>query len=121
MQGVKFIYSFIKGGLMNRKSFIILLVSLLYANVCAAENVFAPQWSEFCPKEYLNAKSRGGWTFFKPDTYDNYWHERKLQFEDNVSKCTAYSGNDLAACYQQVREAELIKNAAWNAKLEKED
>ena len=104
-----------------KKITVVLLFMLSYANICLAETVFAPEWKEFCPAEYLNAKSRGGWTFFKPDTYDNYWHERKLQFEDNVSKCTVYSGNDLAYCYRQVREEEVIKNAAWHAKLQNQN
>lgn len=30
-------------------------------------------------------------------------------------------GNELAACYRQVRDVEIIKNAAWKAKLQKDN
>ncbi len=90
-------------------SFVLMNMFFVVAN---AEVVLAPQWSEFCPVSYMNAKSS------KWNTDNNYWYERRVQFENSIDQCSSYKGDDLKSCYQQVRDAELNKNNAWNAKVE---
>ena len=77
-------------------------------NIVSAEIILAPQWSEICPKSYLNAKQ----TRFDKD--QNYWYERKLQFEESLNQCKAYQGEDLKECYAKVKEQESNKNERWN-------
>ena len=79
-----------------------------------AEVILAPQWSEFCPTTYLSVPSTSKLKDKK------YWYERRVQFEDSIERCSAYSGEDLKSCYAQVKEAELNKNKRWNAKVEQE-
>jgi hypothetical protein len=94
---------------MNMKKFFLLSISSLFiVNIASAEIVLAPQWSEICPKSYLSAKQ----TRFDKD--QNYWYERRLQFEESINQCKAYQGDDLKECYEKVREQEGNKNARWN-------
>lgn len=90
------------------KLFSVLLVTIFTAGLVGAEVVLAPQWSEICPKSYLNAKQ----TRFDKD--QNYWYERKLQFDESIAQCKAYNGEDLKECYQQVIQSENKKTDRWN-------
>lgn len=93
------------------KKFILLLVLLCMSiTVIQAEVILAPQWSEFCPVSYMNAKAS------KLSTDSNYWYNRRIQFENALSLCTPYQGEDLKSCYAQIRSAEHNKNKAWNSK-----
>ena len=96
-----------KGGIMKK---IIFIFGFLFATLgmVNAEVIFAPQWSEICPKSYLGAKQ----TRFDKD--QNYWYERKLQFDESIAQCRNYQGEDLKECYSKVREMEGEKNKRWN-------
>lgn len=91
-----------------KKIFLLLILNILTINIVNAEVILAPQWSEICPKSYLNAKQ----TRFDKD--QNYWYERKLQFEESINQCKAYQGEDLKECYQRVIESENKKTDRWN-------
>lgn len=79
-----------------------------------AELVFAPEWSEFCPVEYLNAKP----SKFSKNT--DYWYSRRTQFEASVARCSSYTGDDLKSCYQQIRISEQNKNKVWDVRVEQQ-
>ncbi len=87
----------------------VMLVTVLTVGIASAEVILAPQWSEICPKSYINAKQ----TRFDKD--QNYWYERKLQFDESIAQCKTYQGEDLKECYQQVIESENRKTDRWNA------
>ena len=83
-------------------------------NPVFSEIILAPQWSEFFPVEYLNAQS-SRW-----NKNNDYWFTRRNQFEEAVSKCNVYTGEDLKSCYSQIRSAEQTKNKAWSDRLEQQ-
>lgn len=76
----------------------------LYIVPSFASEVSIPQWSEFCPAQYQNA---GSASF---NTNKNYWHNRKMQFENSINECKMKIGDEQSFCYSQVRERELLKN-----------
>ena len=91
---------------------VILLFVLFSISTTAilAEVILAPQWSEFCPVSYMNAKAS------RLSTDSNYWYHRRMQFEEALSQCNPYQGEDLKSCYAQIRSAENNKNKYWKAK-----
>lgn len=98
---------------VNMKKFLMILsLIVFFIGAANAEVILAPQWSEFCPVSYMSAKAS------KWNTDNNYWYERRVQFENSLNQCQSYKDNDLKSCYSQIREAELNKNKAWNAKIE---
>lgn len=97
-----------------KKLGIILGLLVITSTSALAEFILTPQWSEFCPVEYINAQSS------KWNKNNDYWYVRRTQFEDAISKCHVYTGNDLKSCYDQVRVAEQNKNKAWNARVEQQ-
>lgn len=97
------------------KRFLVALgLIMTISNSVYAEVFLTPQWSEFCPSEYLTAQSS------KFSSSKTYWYNRKIQFDASLRQCGAYSGDDLKSCYDQVRQAEATKNIQWEAKVEKE-
>lgn len=94
---------------MKKIGLLLILFSICTA-VVFAEVILPPQWSEFCPVSYMNAKAS------KLSQDSNYWYNRRIQFEDSLSLCSQYQGEDLKSCYAQIRKAELNKNKSWNAK-----
>lgn len=97
-----------------KKYLLVLGLILTISGTVYAEVILPPQWSEFCPSEFLTAQSS---TFSKDKTY---WYNRRIQFEGSARQCAAYQGEDLKSCYAQIRQAEAAKNAQWEAKLEKD-
>lgn len=96
------------------KKFLFLALVILLATSAFAEVILAPEWSEFCPVEYLNAKP----SKWSKDT--DYWYNRRIQFENSISRCSSCTGNDLKSCYDQVRVVEQNKNKLWNTRLEQQ-
>lgn len=88
---------------------------LLIASSVSAEVILAPQWSEFCPVEYINAQSS------KWNKNADYWYTRRNQFDSSISRCLSYMGEDLKECYAQVRTTELNKNKVWAKRLEQQE
>ncbi|MBS4759901.1 MAG: hypothetical protein KHX03_04305 [Clostridium sp.] len=98
-----------------KRFLVIPFVMLMLSTNVMAEVVMAPQWSEFCPPNYLSAKAS------KWNTNSDYWYNRRVQFENTISQCSSYKGADLKSCYSQIRESELNKNKAWNLKVEQRE
>lgn len=97
------------------KKFTIILSLLVLASSSAfSEIILAPEWSEFCPVEYINAQSS------KWNKNNDYWNTRRSQFETSISRCNSYVGDDLKSCYEQVRISEQNKNKAWHTRLEQQ-
>lgn len=95
---------------------ILFLASLILLGTSAfAEIILAPEWSEFCPVEYLNAKQS------KWSKNTDYWYNRRLQFETSVSRCNSYTGNDLKSCYEHIRTVEENKNKVWQERLKQQE
>lgn len=84
-----------------KKFIIAALFVLLNLPILAVE---APQWSEFCPSQYLNVQSA---TF---NTDKNYWHNRRLQFENALENCKMKIGTERNYCYTELRDLENMKN-----------
>lgn len=97
------------------KKFVVLLSLLVFTSGMAfADIVLAPQWSEFCPVEYLNAQSS------KWNKNNDYWYTRRNQFQESISRCNAYTGENLKSCYEQVKLSEQNKNKAWDTRLQQQ-
>ena len=74
--------------------------------------MFAPEWTEFCPPKYCDSNENA---FSKDATY---WYKRRLQFNNALSQCSAYKGEELDKCYEEIREAEARKNKVWDVRQE---
>ena len=85
----------------------ILILTLLFFTSAMAESVKAPEWKEFCPEKYLEAKQ------VKEDKDQSYWYWRRLQFETAVDKCERSS--DVNTCYDEIRQTEEKKSLKWTA------
>ncbi len=85
------------------KKLIIFSIFLFFGVSYASQSV--PQWSDFCPSEYLNASQ------VKNDKEQSYWYWRRLQFEQAMDDCDGYKGEALSFCYDKVRKAEDRKNS----------
>ena len=72
--------------------------------------VLEPEWTEFCPPRYCESNDNA---FSKDATY---WHKRRLQFYNALSKCSVYQGEQLDACYDELRAAEGRKNQVWGVR-----
>lgn len=96
------------------KKILFLTLLILLGTSAFAEVILAPEWSEFCPVEYLNAKQ----TKWSKDT--DYWYNRRIQFEASLAKCNSYTGDDLKYCYNHIRTVEENKNKVWNTRLEQQ-
>lgn len=101
-----------------------------------------PQWNEFCPPEYVavNYKEKIKrnavlkplavvgqictlniipiyWAMQKRDAKiieNNYWVQRKQQFNNEIEMCKQYSSNDSKlSCYMNVRQLEFNKTAQY--------
>lgn len=89
---------------MKNLSVLLLLLFSVCLIPAAADTQNIPQWEEFCPAEYKDA---GSATF---NLNKNYWHNRKMQFENSVNECSKKPDSERTECYQQVRELENMKN-----------
>jgi len=96
-----------------KRFLLVALLSLICSSVYA-EVIMAPQWSEFCPVEYINAQSS------KWNKNADYWYTRRTQIDSSISRCLSYMGEDLKECYAQIRTSELNKNKVWNQRLEQQ-
>ena len=86
-----------------------LLLVVITSGTAFAKAVSEPQWSDFCPRHYLDA------TPSKTDKTQNYWYQRRMQFQDVMKQSSQYQGNNLKKFYKQVRHQETKKNRNWKA------
>lgn len=96
------------------KKFVVLSLLMLMGLSACAEFIMAPEWSEFCPVEYLSAKP----SKFNKNT--DYWYNRRTQFNEAVARCNSYTGNDLKSCYEHIRLSEQNKNKVWENRVEQQ-
>lgn len=60
---------------------------------------------------YLNAQPA------RFDKDQNYWYERRMQFNEMMKQASQYQGQDLKDFYEQVRQSEDKKNEHWAAEV----
>lgn len=96
---------------INKKLSILFSVIFMSA-VSTPAAVFAPEWTEFCPPRYCESTEN---VFSKDATY---WYKRRIQFNNALAKCSAYSGEQLDSCYAEMRAAEERKNQVWAVRQE---
>lgn len=121
------------------KKIIALFIVFIISAPCFAQ--VQPEWSEFCPKRYLNAKYRennshanrlfGGlltctiygapigipiliWN--KNVDNRNYWANRRTEFNNEIEGCNRMDNYDSKInCYASVRSIEYSKNQDYYA------
>lgn len=96
------------------KKILVLTILLIAGSLAYADIIPTPEWSEFCPVEYINAKP-SRWS-----KNTDYWYTRRTQFDASISRCSNYTGNDLRTCYEHIRTAEQNKNKVWQERLEQQ-
>ncbi len=91
-----------------------LFVTLMIFSICGAmaADVLAPNWSDICPSEYVNAKK------VRFDKDQRYWYDRRIQFNDALENCRNTQADNLKKCYADVKAAESKKNKEWNDYVE---
>ena len=87
-----------------------MLAFLGFASVSTQAAVFAPEWTEFCPPRYCESNEN----MFSKDA--TYWYKRRLQFNNALARCSVYHGEQLDACYAEIRAAEGRKNEVWGVR-----
>ena len=80
------------------------------AGLAVGAAVFAPEWTEFCPPRYCESNEN---VFSKDATY---WYKRRLQFNNALARCSVFKGEQLDACYDELRAAENRKNEVWDVR-----
>lgn len=120
------------GGLIMKKLLLVLILFIFAAGKVQAMSNFIPQWSEFCPDQYINAeqmeyKKMSGWKTFlyavsiigyryilnnrNIVNNNNYWVDRRHSFENEIGLCNeSESTNDKISCYMKVRQLEVERN-----------
>lgn len=95
---------------MKKYLLTVFILGLTVGTVYSA-SVAAPQWSEFCPEQYVKAKSS------RFNSENNYWYNRRVQFEESSALCNSFSSSERKnICYARIRTAELNKNKIHNSK-----
>lgn len=90
------------------------------------EEMAVPQWDEFCPEKFINAKvltpeeytAQSTLKFIRPtakmlenhNAKANYWIERKNQFDYFINTCESFPENKRGICYIRARDRELRLN-----------
>ena len=87
-----------------KKVFLLTIISVILSHIVLADVVSSPQWSEFCPPAYINSKSS------RFNSVQNYWYNRRVQFEESLDQCKSYNGEYLKSCYSKIRTEERNKN-----------
>ena len=111
-----------------RNLFITAFLVITMSNIVLAEtqkyNPNRPEWNEFCPFGMENAvidtkfhlpMSQKGLTAKE----QNYWVERKQDFEQNLSFCDSVEKASQDACYQKLRNRQYQINATYDSPQEK--
>jgi len=128
----------------------LLMLTFLFQTAVYAD-VPSPQWLEFCPYKYQNAQNKQDIKYnplIKPTAFvaqvctlnlvpfywniqksekevvtNNYWVNRKLQFDNEISLCAQSENTDnKVMCYMNVRQIEQGKNAQFqNAQIAEEN
>lgn len=108
-----------------KKVLLILLVLMVYVPAFAintsSSNQLKPEWSDFSAYGYENAKFDDSFYFlFYNRIYrdkNNYWAQRKYDFEKMVSECDKKTSENRDACYIKVTQRQERINAEYNKPL----
>lgn len=99
------------------RKFLFIFIFICFSPVSLfAEEAIPSQWGEYSSssQEIEATTTKSSRSYSQSENFDDhYQHKRKLQVDDNVSKCSAYSGKQMEECYSLVREAEVIKNSFY--------
>jgi len=102
--------------------FVFLTLATLFLNtVYASSNDvnLEPKWSDFCPKEFLDAQeSVNVLEVFNVDDNETYWYQRRMSFRKSLKKCEILNGNDKLMCYQELRAQELAENTKHETQVQ---
>ena len=90
---------------------IALFLLFIIGGAVSADTIVAPEWKEFCPRSYLYAKPS------KYNVDQEYWYQRRLEFEETMQQASQYQGQDLKNFYEQVRKSENKKNLQWKMRV----
>ena len=99
-----------------RNILLIILVISFSSISTFADEAIPSQWGDYgaSSQEVEATTTKSSQSYSQSENFDDhYQHKRKLQVDDNVSKCSAYSGKQMEECYSLVREAEVIKNSFY--------
>lgn len=86
------------------------LVLLEFATISVSAAMLTPEWTEFCPPKYCESNEN----MFSKDA--TYWYKRRLQFNNALARCAGMHGEQLDACYAELRAAENRKNEVWDVR-----
>lgn len=88
-----------------------LSVCFIFLTLCsgAFAEIKAPEWSDFCPEEYLKV------TRDDLGKNESYWFSRRIQFKTEMNACKTLEGRELKQCYDDVISQEEEKNSRWGS------
>lgn len=110
---------------MKKNSFKNIVLSFIYLALIVSpafgNYATAPQWSEFCPADYVDYTPKDPNTvkgiranisyFFSYDSTGEYWYQRRVDFYKNLSNCSIINNStNKEKCFLSVRTAEKNKN-----------
>ena len=84
------------------KKYILVLCTFLIISPVFADVFFEPQWNEFCPNKYANLDPEKDYILADK----KYWQQRKKEFDQKVKHCKSLVPEQLAACYENLRQIE---------------
>ncbi len=73
---------------------------------------FEPDWSEFCPPQYVNLSTSKKYFWAEK----KYWLNRKVNFEKNKGYCEIQK--DKEDCFAELRQSELNKNKVYFSQIQ---
>ncbi|MBQ3641346.1 hypothetical protein II906_05420 [bacterium] len=79
-----------------------LLTIFILGCTANAKSYFAPEWSEFCPDQYLTIDTTKNYKL----AVKKYWQRRKIEFDKKVETCNKYEENERENCYEEIRRIE---------------
>lgn len=92
-------------------------IAVLADNLYDINGVQEPQWKDFCPPAFVDAKEPKG--FGKLNDTAAYWYKRRVDFEKGIQDCREETDNDLkVSCYNKLKVRQYAKNSDYNARLE---
>lgn len=106
----------LRQGYSVKKILLIIVLSCFSSALTYADEAIPSQWGEYSSssQEVEATTTKSSQSYSQSEKFDdNSRHKMKLQVDDNVSKCSAYSGQQMEECYSLVREAEVIKNSLY--------
>lgn len=104
------------------KRFLFLAFAINFAIITVSANTEynpnRPEWNDFCPLGMINAqKVEPKWYnsyYAKLDIKDkNYWADRRIDFEQSLTKCDSLDKNNQNACYEKLKQRQASLNSTY--------